>query len=395
MLTRLVAGRSAPLQVAVRNAGRSLATTSRAAATASAATPELDERPAIARLESLQPSHGAHSSSSALSIAPAALTTPLHHPKTHGIPVGILHLSAYDTPSLSLFIHFILHAAYAFGLPASRAASLPNKRSLYTVIRSPFVHKKSQENFERIVHRRAIKIWDSDMEVFNKWARYLELNAMPGVDMRFVRWERVEVGFGAKRLAEVVKYEEELWNETKGQDMNSKDAVSRMAKQIQEAEIAAARAADMYASPKSSLSTRPSPAVAAASPASTPSADSSAAPAAEPSTPTPNVAATSSPSGEVPSATAPKVAAEALNPESTSTPAENIPVAPQTKAPSNSPSSSSSTSSEKAPNASTKSKSTPKETVVAPADVKVTTPESSTPPPSSAAPSTGDAKKTK
>ncbi|KAF8317433.1 hypothetical protein DL93DRAFT_2154320 [Clavulina sp. PMI_390] len=158
---------------------------------------------------------------------------------------------------------------------------------------------------------------------------------------------------------------------------------------IQEAEIAAARAADMYASPKSSSPTRPAPAVAAtSSPASTPSAESSAAPVAESSTPAPNVAATSSPSGEVPSATAPKVSAEALNPESTSTPADNIPVTPQTKAPSTSPSSS--TSSAKASKASMKTKSTPKETVVAPADVKVTTPESSTTPPSS-----GDAKKTK
>lgn len=207
----------------------------------------LDERPAVARLESLLPSEGASSSL----IAPEALTVPRQHPQTHGIPVGILNLRSYDTNSLSLFVHFVLHAAYAFGIPASRAAALPNKRSLYTVIRSPFVHKKSQENFERIVHRRAIKIWDTDMDVFNKWARYLEINGMAGVDMRFVRWERVEVGFGQKRLTEVVKYEQALWEQSqkggpgsKARAMNSKEQVANVAREVVEAEIAAARAVD-------------------------------------------------------------------------------------------------------------------------------------------------------
>ena len=185
-------------------------------------------------------------------IAPEALTIPRLHPQTHGIPVGILHLRSYDPASLQLFIHFSLHAAYAFGIPASRAAALPSKRSLYTVIRSPFVHKKSQENFERIIHRRAIKLWDTDMDVFNKWARYLEINALGGVDMRFVRWERLEIGFGEKRLAEVVRYEHALWESSQKDaaegnstgTATSQEQVEELARQIVEAESAASRAVD-------------------------------------------------------------------------------------------------------------------------------------------------------
>jgi ribosomal protein S10 len=208
----------------------------------------LDERPAAARIDSHRASGSIYSSN----IAPEALTIPRQHPQTHGIPVGILHLRSYDPTSLTLFIHFALHAAYAFGIPASRAASLPSKRSLYTVIRSPFVHKKSQENFERVIHRRAIKLWDTDMDVFNKWARYLEINALGGVDMRFVRWERVEIGFGEKRLAEVVRYEQELWESSQKNsaggnsagNVMTKKQVEKVAREIVEAELAASRAVD-------------------------------------------------------------------------------------------------------------------------------------------------------
>jgi hypothetical protein len=114
------------------------------------------------------------------------------------------------------------------------------------------VHKKSQENFERIIHRRAIKLWDTEMDVFNKWARYLEINALGGVDMRFVRWERLEIGFGEKRLAEVVRYEHALWegsqkDATEGNFTGmatSKEQVAELARQIVEAESAASRVAD-------------------------------------------------------------------------------------------------------------------------------------------------------
>lgn len=236
----------------------------------------------MARLDSLRPSDGL---SNPL-IAPEALTVPRQHPQTHGIPVGILQLRSYDTNSLSLFVHFVLHAAYAFGMPASRAAALPNKRSLYTVIRSPFVHKKSQENFERIVHRRAIKIWDTDMEVFNKWARYLEINAMGGVDMRFVRWERVEVGFGEKRLSEVVRYEQGLWEQSQkagGKPMTSKEHVQKVARAVVDAEVAASRAVDEGLA---SLDSRFRKSTRSPSSSSSPSSDvSSPSPLADTSTP--------------------------------------------------------------------------------------------------------------
>lgn len=95
-----------------------------------------------------------------------------------------------------MFAHFAEHAASALGIPASRPVHLPTQRSMWTVIRGPFVHKKSQENFERRVHKRAIKAWDADPEIVNVWVKYLRKHMMPGVGMRVTKWERAPVGIG-------------------------------------------------------------------------------------------------------------------------------------------------------------------------------------------------------
>lgn len=87
----------------------------------------------------------------------------------------------------------------------SGVASLPTQRSMWTVPRGPFVHKKSQENFERLVHKRAIKAFDADQEVVDRWVKYMERHAMPGVGMRIVRWHRLPVGVGKKRMDMMVE----------------------------------------------------------------------------------------------------------------------------------------------------------------------------------------------
>ena len=118
-------------------------------------------------------------------------------PRTQGIPVANIHFRSHHIPLLKLFTHFALHAATSLGIPASNVIPLPTQRSLWTVIRSPFAHKKSQENFERKVHKRAIKTWDADPDVVERWILYLRKNAMPGVGMKVTTWERLPLGFGS------------------------------------------------------------------------------------------------------------------------------------------------------------------------------------------------------
>ncbi|KAF9474501.1 ribosomal protein S10 [Pholiota conissans] len=126
---------------------------------------------------------------------------PFFHPRTHDIPVANIHFRSHHVKHLNLFTHFASHAATALGIPASEVIALPTQRRLWTVLRSPFAHKKSQENFERKVHKRAIKAWDADPEVVQRWIAYLRTHAMPGVGMKVITWERMPLGVGAKTQA--------------------------------------------------------------------------------------------------------------------------------------------------------------------------------------------------
>ncbi|KAL5638929.1 hypothetical protein ACGC1H_003332 [Rhizoctonia solani] len=136
-------------------------------------------------------------------LPPKSLLKPPIHAPTHHHPVALLHFRTYYHPNLEFFLHFAYHAAYALAIPLSHPARLPTKRSLFTVLKSPFIFKKAQENFEKKTHKRAVKVWDADPEVVNVWLRYLEEHMMPGVGMRVVRWERCPVGVGQARLNEV------------------------------------------------------------------------------------------------------------------------------------------------------------------------------------------------
>ncbi|TRM66652.1 hypothetical protein BD626DRAFT_483371 [Schizophyllum amplum] len=113
------------------------------------------------------------------------------HPRPHRVPVASIQFAGHDPRQLELFTHFATHVAYSLGIPCSRPARLPTQRSMWTVIKSPFVHKKSQENFERKTHKRVIKAWDADGEVVRRWAAYLRKHAMGGVGMRVVMWDRL------------------------------------------------------------------------------------------------------------------------------------------------------------------------------------------------------------
>ncbi|KAJ7641370.1 ribosomal protein S10 domain-containing protein [Roridomyces roridus] len=127
---------------------------------------------------------------------------PFRHPRTHGLPAAVIQFRSHDVLTMSLFVHFATHAAYSLGIPCSRMFSLPTQRQLWTVPRGPFIHKKSQENFERKVHRRGLKAWDADPAVIDLWFKYLRRHAMGGVGMRCVKWERVPFGIGRKMESE-------------------------------------------------------------------------------------------------------------------------------------------------------------------------------------------------
>ncbi|KAG0664797.1 hypothetical protein C6P46_000934 [Rhodotorula mucilaginosa] len=180
MLARLAAPARVPLLArAVSSSSSALASTSTSPATASSSS----SRPPAIKAET----------------APTPVWE--HHvplEPSHGYHVATLHLRAYDDAlaDLSFFTNFALRSARALGLPTTGAAALPTSTWLRTVPRSPFVHKKSQQNFWRRTHKRAIKVFDGDEEVVQAWLAYLRKEAFPGVGMKAQYFTYRQVGWG-------------------------------------------------------------------------------------------------------------------------------------------------------------------------------------------------------
>jgi len=118
-------------------------------------------------------------------------------PPKHNLHVATLHLRSHTTslPSLTFFTQFALRAARALGLSTTGAVALPTKTSLYTVPRSPFAHKKSQQNFWKKEHKRAIKVFDGNPEVVSAWFAYLRKEAMGGVGQKAQVFEYKQLGW--------------------------------------------------------------------------------------------------------------------------------------------------------------------------------------------------------
>lgn len=109
---------------------------------------------------------------------------PIRHKPTHGNVVAELHLRAYEPTDLDFFADFTLRAAFYLKMPCSGVIPLKTRRERWTVIRSPFIHAKSKENFERRTHKRVIRVYDTNPEVIEVWLATLSKHAMPGVGMK-------------------------------------------------------------------------------------------------------------------------------------------------------------------------------------------------------------------
>ncbi|KAI9661842.1 MAG: 28S ribosomal protein S10, mitochondrial [Bathelium mastoideum] len=129
---------------------------------------------------------------------------PLRRTPTHGLPVCDLQLRSFSTRQLTLAADFALRAAYYLGLPAKGPVPLPRRTERWTVPRSNFVHKKSQENFERVTVRRLVQIQDGDPEVVRAWLGFLMKYTVSGVGMKANVWEHEGVG-ERKGVEEVVR----------------------------------------------------------------------------------------------------------------------------------------------------------------------------------------------
>lgn len=91
-----------------------------------------------------------------------------------------IRLKAYDHVALDRSAQEIVQTVIRTGAKIAGPVPLPTKRTVYTVLRSPHVDKKSREQFEMRIHKRLIDIYDSNPQTVDSLMR-LDLPA--GVDV--------------------------------------------------------------------------------------------------------------------------------------------------------------------------------------------------------------------
>ncbi|CAO1604058.1 mitochondrial 37S ribosomal protein rsm10 [Xanthoria calcicola] len=126
----------------------------------------------------------------------AVFLKPLKRKAHYGCPSCDLQLRSYNVRNVEFFADFALRAAYYLHLPALGPIPLPRITERWTVPRSNFVNKKSQENFERITLRRLIQIHDGHPETVEIWLAFLRKHAYYGVGMKANVWEHESLGVG-------------------------------------------------------------------------------------------------------------------------------------------------------------------------------------------------------
>ena len=91
-----------------------------------------------------------------------------------------ISLRAYDHILLDKSTDKIVKTAKSTGAIISGPIPLPTKRSIYTVLRSPHVDKKSREQFQTKIHKRMIDIINSTPKTVES---LMNLDLPAGVDI--------------------------------------------------------------------------------------------------------------------------------------------------------------------------------------------------------------------
>jgi small subunit ribosomal protein S10 len=91
-----------------------------------------------------------------------------------------IRLKAYDHKILDQSATRIVETAESTGAKVAGPVPLPTRIEKYTVMRSPFIDKDSQEQFEIRTHKRLIDVLDPSQQTINA---LMKLNLPAGVDI--------------------------------------------------------------------------------------------------------------------------------------------------------------------------------------------------------------------
>ena len=91
-----------------------------------------------------------------------------------------IKLKSYDHATLDQSASEIVRTARRTGALTSGPVPLPTKKTIYTVLRSPHVDKKSREQFEIRTHKRLLDILDPTQQTIDALGK---LDLAAGVDV--------------------------------------------------------------------------------------------------------------------------------------------------------------------------------------------------------------------
>ena len=91
-----------------------------------------------------------------------------------------IRLKAYDHNLIDKSAEKIIRTVRQTGALISGPVPLPTQKTIYTVLRSPHVDKKSREQFETRVHKRLIDIHNSTTKTIDS---LMKLELPSGVDI--------------------------------------------------------------------------------------------------------------------------------------------------------------------------------------------------------------------
>ena len=91
-----------------------------------------------------------------------------------------IRIKAYDHMLLDKSTEKIVKTARNTGAVILGAIPLPTKKSIYTVLRSPHVNKKSREQFQIKVHKRIVDLMNSTSKTVDA---LMKLDMPAGVDI--------------------------------------------------------------------------------------------------------------------------------------------------------------------------------------------------------------------
>jgi len=124
-------------------------------------------------------------------------------------------MRSYSLRNLEVFADFAMRAAYYLQLSASGPVPLPRITERWTVPRSNFIFKKSQENFERITLRRMIQIRGGHPNTVAIWLAFLKKYQYYGIGMKANVYESGKLEVAEDMDAEAEKISERLGDSLK------------------------------------------------------------------------------------------------------------------------------------------------------------------------------------